>query len=175
MPFYEFEGHRPEIGDQAFIHPQAVLIGRVFVGRGCFIGAGAVLRGDFGEIFVGDGSNVQENAVLHATPIRPARLEEDVIFAHSALLHDSTVRRGAMVGMGAIILHGALVEEDAVVAAGALVPPGYTVPSRKIVAGNPARVIKEVSDEALAMNRIGLAEYQEMARRHLAGLKRLPD
>jgi carbonic anhydrase/acetyltransferase-like protein (isoleucine patch superfamily) len=173
MAIYEFEGKAPRIGDGTFIHPEAVLIGAVTIGRGCFIGAGAVLRADFGEIFVGDGSNVQENAVLHASPIQPVRIENDAIVAHGALLHDATIRRGAVVGMGAVILHRAVVEEDAVVGAGSVVSPGFVVPAHKIAFGNPAQIQKDVSDDALQITKIGLAMYQELPERCRKGLKRL--
>lgn len=175
MSMYEFEGKRPVVGQGSYVHPEAVLIGAVTIGQGCFIGAGAVLRADFGEIFIGDGSNVQENAVLHASPIQPVVIEKDVIVGHGALLHDATVKRGAVIGMGAVILHRAVVEEDAVVGAGSVVSPGSTAPSRKIVMGNPAQVYKDVSDQALEITQIGLTMYQELPARYMKGARRLND
>ena len=171
MSLYEFEGKRPEIGDGSYIHPQAVLIGSVKIGRGCYIGPGAALRGDFGEIYVGDGSNVQENAVAHASPMHPVIIEEDVIFAHGALIHDATVKRGAVVGMGAVVLHRAVVEEESMVAAGAMVSSGFVVPKRKIVAGNPAKVVKDISDKMMEFTRLGLAMYQELPGRYIKGCR----
>ncbi|MEW5723448.1 MAG: gamma carbonic anhydrase family protein [Thermodesulfobacteriota bacterium] len=173
MTSYEFEGRRPEIGEGTFVHPQAVLIGSVRIGRNCFIGAGAVLRGDFGLIEIGDGSNVQENAVLHASPLKPIRVGEGVIIAHGALIHDAEIKPGAMIGMGAVILHNAVVEEDSMVGAGAVVSPGFVVPKRKIVVGNPAQVHKDVSDQFLEVSRLGLALYQELPVRCHKGLKRI--
>ena len=173
MAVYEFEGNKPEIGEGTYVHPEAVLIGQVEIGRGCFIGAGAVLRGDFGRIIIGNGSNVQENAVMHAGPFNPVIIEDDVTFAHGALIHDSTVRRGAFIGMGAIILHGATVEEHAFVAAVAVVSPGYVVPSRTIVQGNPARFYKNVSDAMFEANKLGVAVYQELTSRCIKGLKKI--
>ena len=173
MALYEFEGKVPQIGEGTYVHPSAELIGDVTIGTGCLIAAGAVLRGDFGKIMIGSGSNVQENAVLHATPMHPVDVGDNVVIAHGALLHDAVVKSGAVVGMGAIILHRAVVEEDAQVAAGAVVTPGFVVPSRKIVMGNPAKVTKEVSDHVLEISRLGLQMYQELAGRYIQGSKRI--
>ncbi|MFH1138781.1 MAG: gamma carbonic anhydrase family protein [Pseudomonadota bacterium] len=173
MPFYEFEGKRPVVGPETYIHPAAVLIGDVTVGSGCYLGAGAVLRGDFGRIVVGDGSNVQENAVLHASPMTPVEVEDGVIIGHGALLHDCAIKKGAIVGMGAVILHRAVVEEEAMVGAGAVVAPGFVVPARKIALGNPAQAQKDVSEKMLQMNKLGLAAYQELPARYLKGAREI--
>lgn len=174
MPLYEFEGKRPQIGADTFVHAQAVVIGDVQIGRGCYIGAGAALRGDFGQIIIGHGSNVQENAVLHVSPVQPVVVADDVIVAHGALMHDCTIKRGAIIGMGAVILHGAVVEEEAMVGAGAMVPPGFVVPTRKIVVGNPAKIHKDVTKTMLEMNKLGLAVYQELPARCFNGLRLIP-
>lgn len=173
MALYEFEGKAPQIGEGTYIHPSAVLIGDVTVGTGCLIAPGAALRGDFGKIIVGNGSNVQENAVCHATPLQPVDIGDNVIIAHGALLHDATIKQGAVIGMGAIILHRAVVEEDAQVAAGAVVTPGFVVPARKIVMGNPAVVTKDVTDKVLEITRLGLQMYQELAGRYIKGARRI--
>ena len=173
MALYEFQGKRPEIGEGSYVHPQASVIGDVIIGKKCFIGACAVLRGDFGAIRIGDGSNVQENAVLHATPLKPVIVGDDVIVAHGVLIHDAVIGNGAVLSMGAILLHGVVVEEHAVVGAGAVVTPGFVVPARKIVMGAPAKVVKDVSDDAIAVTRMGLEMYQDLPRQYMAGLKRL--
>lgn len=174
MALYSFEGMRPEIRETAYVHPDAVLIGDVRVGCRCFIGAGAVLRGDFGGIRVGDGSNVQENCVVHVSPNSSVIVEEDVVIGHGAILHDVKVRSRAVVGMGAVLLQGAVVEEEAMVGAGAVVSTGFVVPSRKIAAGNPARIRKALPDAYLEMFRAGLALYQELPERYRKGLRRVP-
>ena len=173
MAIYEYEGFTPEVGEGSYVHPEAVLIGAVRIGKGCFIGAGAALRGDFGQILVGDGSNVQENVVLHASPWQPVDIGANVVVGHGSLMHDAVVKTGATVGMGAILLHNVVVEEEAYVAAGAVVAPGFTVPSRKIVMGNPARVLKDVSDKMMEMNRMGLAAYQALPARYKATCRRV--
>jgi phenylacetic acid degradation protein len=168
---YEFEENRPEVGDGTYVHPEAVLIGSVRIGRGCYIGAGAVLRADFGEIVIGNGSNVQECAVIHVSPGQRVFIEDDVVIAHSAILHDVIVKRGAVVGMGAILLHYVTVEEESIVGAGSLVSSGFTVPSRKVVIGSPARIHKDVSSSMLDVMKAGLAVYQELPARYLTNSK----
>ena len=172
MSLYEFEGRRPLVSEQAFVHPDAVLIGNVTVEEKCFIGAGAVLRGDFGPISIGRGSDVQENAVAHASPLQPVIVEEDVVIGHGVLMHDCRICRGAVVGMGAVILHGAVIEKEAMVGAGAVVSPRFVVPARKIVVGNPAQVHKDVSDDMLEISKIGLSMYQELPERYKKGFKK---
>ncbi len=175
MPLYAFEDTAPVVDPDAFVHPDAVLIGDVRIGKKCFIGAGAVLRGDFGGISVGDGSNVQENCVIHVSPGQKVTIEEDVIVAHGAVLHDTTVKKGSLVGMGAVILQGAVVEEGVLVAALTLVPTNFVVPARKIVAGNPAKIKGDVPEAHEEFFRAGIAVYQELPERYRKGMRRLDD
>jgi len=170
VAIYAFEDATPVVDPGAFVHPDAVLIGDVRIGRKCFIGAGAVLRGDFGRISVGDGSNVQENCVMHVSPGQEVRIEEDVIVAHGAILHDATVKRGTLIGMGAVVLQGAVIEEGVLVAALTLIPTGFVVPARKIVAGNPAKIKGDVPETHEAFFRAGLAVYQELPERYRKGM-----
>lgn len=173
MGLYEFEGVRPSIGPDTYIHPEAVLIGNVSIGAGCFIGACVVLRGDFGRIIVGDGSNVQENSVLHAGHVQPVEIAEDVIVGHGVMIHDAIVETGAIIAMGAIILHQARVEAEAFVAAGAVVSPGTVIPKRKLAMGNPARPTKDITDAMLKKSRQGLLAYQELPQRYLKTCRRI--
>ncbi len=175
MAVYEFEGLRPIIGEGSYIHPQAVLIGAVNIGRGCLICAGAVLRADFGRISIGDGSNIQDNGVCHVRPGGSVAVEQDVIVGHAAILHDAVVRRGAVIGMGSILQNDTVVEEEAMVGAGAVLAPRFVVPARKIVVGNPARIHKDVSDEMLQMARAGLKLYQQLPERYLQGARLVED
>ncbi len=171
MPLYAFEERRPVVAGDAYVHPTAVLIGGVTVGRKCFIGAGAVLRADFADIVVGDGSNVQENCVLHVTPGAGTNVGEDVVVGHGALLHDVTIRRGAVVGMGSILLQGVVVEEKAMVAAGAVVSTGFRVPAGCLVQGIPAKVRGTLPEPYETLRRAGLALYQELPERYRRGLR----
>lgn len=171
MPLYEFEGQAPRIDPGAYVHPQAVLIGQVSIAAGCFIGAGAALRADFGRIEVGRDSNLQENCVLHQNPGQAVVIGRGVIVAHGAILHDAVVDDGAFIGMGSVLLAGARVGARAMVAAGSLVPAGMEVPPEHLALGNPARVKGPLGPERLAATARGLELYKALPARCLRGMK----
>ncbi len=175
MPFYEFEGKRPYADTEAFVHPEAVLIGDVIIETGCYIGAGAVLRGDIGCIRVGRGSNVQENCVIHTFPDKPATLHPDVHVGHGSILHGCEVCSTVLVGMGSIIADGVKINSRCLIGAASFIPIGKEIPENSLVMGTPAKVIKEITQEQLERISSGLSFYQDLARRHLTSLKRLPD
>jgi phenylacetic acid degradation protein len=168
---YSIDGLVPVVDPAAFVHPQASLIGDVIVAAGCYVGPGASLRGDFGRIVVGKGSNVQDNCILHAFPAKDTLLEEDAHIGHGAVLHGCLVRRGALIGIGAIVMDDAVVEEEAIVGAASFVPAGFTVPRRSLVTGVPARVVRELTAAEIAWKADGTREYQELTRRSLATLR----
>jgi len=171
MPVYALDGLIPVVDPSAFVHPQAILIGDVIVGPGCYVGPGASLRGDFGRIVLGAGCNVQDCCVLHSFPAHETRLEDDAHIGHAAVLHGCTVRRGALIGIGAIVMDDVVVEEEAFIGAASFVRAGFTVPRRTLVRGVPARVIRELQPEELAWKATGTREYQELTVRCLATLK----
>ena len=173
MALYAFEDFRPTVASDAYVHPQAVLIGAVTIGSKCFIGAGAVLRADIADIRVGDGSCIQENCVVHVTPGQGAYFHEGVIVGHGAVLHDVTIQAGGVVGMGAVLLPGVVVEKEAMVAAGSVVPSGFVVPAGKLASGNPAKVRSELSDTYRAFIQAGQAFYQDLSERYRIGLRRI--
>jgi len=173
MSIYEFEGHSPLIDTDAYIHPEAVLIGSVTIGKGCFIGAGAVLRADFGQINVGNRSNVQENCVIHVSPGKMVWIRENVIIGHGAILHDVMIHTGAIIGMGSVLLSDVVVEEGAMVGAGAVVHTGFIVPARKMVLGNPAKIQKDLSRSFQEKMMAGLVLYQTLPERYKKGTKRI--
>ena len=175
MVLYALEDATPMVHPEAFVHPEAVLIGDVRIGKKCFIGACAVLRADFSSIVVGDGSNVQENCVLHVTPGLGITIEEDVVIAHGAMLHDVTVKRGSVVGMNSVLLQGVVVEEGAMVAAGTVVPNDFVVPAKKIVAGNPAKIKHDVPAMYEELRQAGLTMYQELPERYRRGMRKIED
>jgi phenylacetic acid degradation protein len=168
---YSIDGLVPVVDPAAFVHPRASLIGDVIVAAGCYVGPGASLRGDFGRIVVGKGSNVQDNCILHAFPAKDTLLEEDAHIGHGAVLHGCLVRRGALIGIGAIVMDDAVVEEEAIVGAASFVPAGFTVPRRSLVTGVPARVVRELTAAEIAWKADGTREYQELTRRSLATLR----
>lgn len=172
MAIYEFEGKRPVIGMSSFIHPQAVVIGEVEIGNNCYVGAGAVVRGDYGKIAVGNGSNIQENCTIHSEPETIAILEENVLVGHGAIVHGPClIKSNATIGMGAIVSSNTEVGEKSLLAAGSILPPGKNVPSRKVAMGNPARVVKEMDDYNLVYNQVAVKLYQDLAERCINGLK----
>jgi phenylacetic acid degradation protein len=166
MPLYIFEDKKPIIGKTSFVHPDAVLIGDVRIGETCFIGAGAVLRGDWGVVIVEDGSNVQENAAIHAGPDSVTSLGKDSHVGHGAILHGCTLEGHVLVGMGAIVSDAAHVGEGAAIAAGAMVPPRMEIPPGKLVMGVPARVERDVGENMDKFIWMGTRLYQTLPERY---------
>lgn len=171
MPIYEFAGKRPRISPGAFVHPQAVVIGDAAIGDECLIAPCAVIRADFGPIGIGDGTSIQDNATIHVTPGDEVVIGRNVIVAHHAVLHDVTLHERCVIGMGAVLLQKAVCEEGVIVAAGAVVPPGMRIPARKLVAGNPAKIIKDVSPEMEAYVAMGIDAYRELSRLYRLTMK----
>lgn len=172
MPFYEFEGKRPKVGENSFVHPQATVIGEVILGNNCYVGAGAILRGDYGSIEIGNGSNIQENVLLHAEPGTAAVIGEDVLVGHAAIIHGPCkIHDRAMVGMGSLISNGCEMCEGSFLAAGSVLPPGRKIPEHQLAMGNPAVAVKEVNDNLAQYNAIAVKLYQDLAIRCQTGLK----
>jgi phenylacetic acid degradation protein len=165
---WSINGVTPVVDPTAFVHPSAVLIGDVLVGAGCYIGPSACLRGDFGRLEVRAGANVQDCCVLHGFPSTDTIVEEDGHVGHGAILHGCIVRRNALVGMNAVINDNAVIGESAIVAAMAFVKAGMNVPPRMLVAGVPAKIVREITDEELTWKIEGTQSYQQLARRSLA-------
>ncbi len=159
---FEFEGIRPVVHESAFIHPNAVVTGRVIIGRDVYIGPGAALRGDWGEIEIHDGCNVQENCTIHMFPGITVVLEEAAHIGHGAIIHGARIGRNALIGMNAVIMDNAVVGQGAIVGALSFVPEGMKIADRMIAVGNPARIVKEVSDEMLAWKTQGTGLYQSL-------------
>lgn len=171
MPVYSLEGVIPVVDVTAYVHPQAVLIGDVVVGPRCYVGPGASLRADMGRVLVGAGANVQDNCVLHTFPAKEVRLEEDAHIGHGAVLHGCVVQRRALVGINAVLMDDVVVGEDSFVGAASFVRAGFVIPSRTLVVGAPARVVRELTDEEIAWKALGTREYQQLAARCLESLR----
>jgi phenylacetic acid degradation protein len=171
MAVYALDGLVPVVDPSAFVHPQASLIGDVILGPRCYVGPGASLRGDFGRIILAAGVNVQDCCILHSFPARDTLLEPDAHIGHGAVLHGCTVRRGALIGIGAIVMDDVVVEEEAFVGAASFVRAGFIVPRRTLVTGVPARIVRELKPEELAWKATGTREYQELTVRCLASLR----
>ena len=167
MPFYAFENKIPVAHKEAFIHPDAVLIGDVKVDAGCYVGAGAVLRGDIGSIRIGKGSNVQDNCVFHTFPDTSVILHPNSHVGHGAILHGCEIGSYVLVGMGAIVADGVKINPECMVGAGSFVPFESEIPSGSVVVGSPAVVVKALSPAQLNQIKKGLSIYQDLTRRYL--------
>ena len=168
---YEFEGIVPVVHPTAFVHPQAAVTGNVIIGRDVYIGPGAALRGDFGAIVVEDGCNVQENCTVHMFPGVTVLLEEGAHVGHGAIVHGARLGRNCLIGMNAVIMDNAVVGAGSVVGALCFVPAEMQIPERNVVVGNPAKIVKDVSDEMLAWKTEGTKLYQGLPARLHASLR----
>lgn len=168
---YEFNGYKPVVHPTAFIHPQAVVTGNVIIGRDVYIGPGAALRGDWGGIIIADGCNVQENCTVHMFPGITVRLEENAHIGHGAIIHGAHVGRNCLVGMNAVLMDNVVLGEGCVVGALAFLPADSVWEARKVIVGNPARAVKDVSDEMLSWKSDGTRLYQRLPAELYATLK----
>jgi len=167
---YAIDGIVPVIDPSAYVHPSAVLIGDVIVGAGCYVGPCASLRGDFGRLILEAGANVQDTCVMHGFPGTDTVVEADGHIGHGAVLHGCRVGRNALVGMNAVIMDNAVIGESSIVAACAFVKAGMEIPPRSLVAGVPAKIIRQVSEQEIAWKIEGTRTYQDLARRSRATL-----
>lgn len=170
---FVFDGLIPVIDPAAFVHPTATLIGDVIIGARCYVGPGAVLRGDLGRLVMQPGSNVQDTCVLHTFAGGDVVIEEDGHVGHGAVLHGCRVGRNALVGINAVVLDRAEIGAEAVVAAAAMVPAGFKVPERTLVGGIPAKILRKLDDADVTRKSNGTKTYQELAARSLRTLKRV--
>ena len=168
---YEFEGFRPVIHESSFIHPQAAVVGNVIIGRDVYVGPGAAIRGDWGGIEIGDGCNVQENCTVHMFPGVTVVLEPSAHIGHGAVVHGARIGRNALIGMNAVVMDNAVVGEECIVGALTFVPAEMQIPARKVVVGNPAKIVKDVSDEMLTWKTEGTKLYQSLPKRLYDSLK----
>ena len=166
-----FEGTMPTIADDAFIAPNATVIGKTTIGSGSSIWYGCVLRGDCGTIEVGGGTNLQDNTVVHITEgVADTFIGSNIVIGHSCLLHGCTLEDGSFVGMGATVMDNVVVETGAMVAAGSLVTPGKHIKKGELWAGNPAKYWRDLRDEEIAVWPGQCAHYAEMAEKHIKSI-----
>lgn len=172
MPLYEFEGKKPTVHADAWVAPTATLIGDVTVEKDASIWYGAVLRADFGRIVVGEGANIQDNSVVHVND-GVCDIGKNVTVGHLCLVHDCTVGEQALIGNGATVLDKATIGSRSMVAAGAVVTPGADVPAESVAMGAPAKKIVPLEGNAKLFVDHNAAVYQDMARRHRAGIEEI--
>jgi|TARA_B110000908_G_scaffold52318_1_gene63885 phenylacetic acid degradation protein len=171
MPIYSIEDLIPVVDPSAYVHPTAVLIGDVIVGKDCYIGPNAVLRGDFGRIIMHQGSNVQDTCVVHSFPNKDCVIEQDGHIGHGAILHGCHIGRNALVGMNAVIMDDAIIGAESLVGATAFVKSAFQCPPRSLLAGSPATIKRQLSDQEVAWKSNGTLEYQNLSKRCHASLQ----
>ena len=162
---FSFDGFIPVIHERAFIHPNATVTGNVIIGRDVYVGPGAAIRGDWGGIVIEDGCNVQENCTIHMVPGVTLVLEQGAHIGHGAIVHGARIGANALIGMNAVVMDNASVGAGCIVGALCFVPAEMQIPPRKVVVGNPAKIVKDVSDAMLAWKTEGTALYQALPAR----------
>jgi phenylacetic acid degradation protein/carnitine operon protein CaiE len=158
----EFKKHIPVIDESSFIHPLAVITGNVIIGKNVYIGPGAAIRGDFGKIIIEDGCNVQENCTIHMFPGVTVLLKQNAHIGHGAIIHGATIGKNCMIGMNAVIMDNVILEDECIVGALSFVKADQQIPSRSLLVGNPAKIIKQISDEMIAWKTEGTKVYQQL-------------
>lgn len=170
MPYYAINGIRPVVHPESYIHPTAILIGDVIVAAGCYVGPNAVLRGDFGRLVLEEGANLQDTCVMHGFPGTDTLVRKNGHIGHGAVLHGCEVGENALVGMNSVIMDGAVIGHSAIVAAMSFVKANMQVPARSLVAGTPARVIRDLSATEIGWKEEGTRSYQQLAVRSMQTL-----
>lgn len=162
----EFEGHIPVIDPTSYVHPLAVVVGNVSIGKKVYVGPGAVVRGDWGEIIIKDGCNVQENCVIHSFPGATTLLEENAHIGHGAILHGPHIGRNVLVGMNAVVMDGARIGPNTIIGALTLIPSEADIPGGKVVVGNPFTILRDATPEMIEWKTGGTELYQTLPDRY---------
>jgi phenylacetic acid degradation protein len=168
---YEFKGFIPVVHESSFIHPQAAVTGNVIIGKDVYVGPGAAIRGDWGEIIIEDGCNVQENCTIHMFPGKTMVLKAGAHVGHGAIIHGANIGANTLIGMNAVIMDDVTVGDECIVGALSFVKAGTQIPNRKMVVGNPAAIMKDVSDEMIDWKTKGTALYQQLPKECYETLK----
>ena len=168
---YEFDGIRPVIHESAFIHPQAAVTGRVRIGKNVYVGPGAAIRGDWGEIIIEDGCNVQENCTIHMFPGTTVWLKESAHIGHGAIIHGAIIGKNSLIGMNSVLMDEVEIGEECIIGALCFLKSGEIIPRRSLVVGNPGKIVREISDEMIAWKTEGTKLYQQLPEDCRQGLK----
>lgn len=161
---YEFQGYKPVIHESSFIHPQAAVTGNVIIGKDCYIGPGAALRGDWGQIIIEAGCNVQENCTIHMFPGVTVVLKAGAHIGHGAIIHGATIGKNCLVGMNAVIMDNVILGDECIVGALSFIKADEIFENRSLIVGNPAKKIKEVTDEMMQWKTEGTKLYQQLPK-----------
>ncbi|MGB3007183.1 MAG: transferase hexapeptide repeat family protein [Chitinophagaceae bacterium] len=169
--FFEFKGIKPIVHPSSFVHPQAAVTGNVIIGKDCYIGPGAALRADWGQIILEDGCNVQENCTIHMFPGVTVLLKEGTHVGHGAIIHGATIGKNCLVGMNSVIMDNVQLGDESIIGALTLIREGEIIPARSLVVGNPGKIIKQVTDEMIAWKTEGTSLYQALPAECFNSLK----
>lgn len=159
---YQFKEHIPVIHETAFIHPQAVVTGQVIIGKDVYVGPGAAIRGDWGKIIIEDGCNVQENCTIHMFPGVTVLLKKGAHIGHGAIIHGATIGENCLIGMNSVIMDNVILGDECIVGALSMIKADEQFEARSLIVGNPAKKIKEVSDEMIKWKTAGTSLYQQL-------------
>lgn len=173
MAVYRFEDRVPRIGEGAFVFESATVVGDVFLGKNVYVGPGAVVRGDYGKVVIGDRTSIEENVVIHARPGEQTIIGNDVTLGHGCVIHNCTIDDLAVIGMGSVVSDYAHIGRWSVVAEGAVVRTKGVVDPETVVAGIPAKPLKKIDDDFKKLWTGFKAKYPDLARRYPKGLERL--
>ena len=164
---YQYKTHIPVIHKSAFIHPLAAVTGNVIIGKNVYVGPGAAVRGDFGKIIIEDGCNIQENCTIHMFPGVTVLLKENAHIGHGAIIHGAIIGKNCLVGMNAVIMDNVELGDNCIVGALSLVKADEKIAPSSLLVGNPAEIIKQVSEEMIQWKTEGTMIYQQLAREML--------
>ena len=159
---YSFKGYIPVVHKTSFVHPLAAVTGNVIIGKDCYIGPGAAIRGDWGGIVIEDGCNVQENCTIHMFPGVVVRLEKAAHIGHGAIIHGAQIGENCMVGMNTVIMDNVVMGKESIIGALSFVKEGTIIEPRSLMVGNPAKKIKEVTDQMINWKTKGTRRYQTL-------------
>ncbi len=173
MPLYSLDDLSPQLAPDSWVAPSADLIGDVRLGARASIWFGAVIRADNTPILIGEESNIQDGAIGHSDPGVPLTIGARVTVGHQAILHGCTIADDCLIGMGARILNGAVLDSECLVGAGALVTEGKRFEGGSLIVGNPARVVRQLTDAEKGALRLSAAHYADKARRYAEQLRKL--
>ena len=162
MAIYSFNGFIPVIKKTSFIHPQATIIGNVIIGENVYVGPHATIRGDWGKIILEDGCNVQESCTIHMFPGTTTLLKKGSHIGHGAIIHGGTIGENCLIGMNSVVMDDVVIEDECIIGALSFVKAKDRIPKRSLVVGNPARIIKQVSDDMLKWKTMGTELYQKL-------------
>lgn len=161
---YKFNGYIPVIHESSFVHPQAAVTGNVIIGKDVYIGPGAAIRGDWGQIIISDGCNVQENCTIHMFPGVTVLLKEAAHIGHGAIIHGATIGKNCLIGMNSVIMDNVVIGDESVVGALSFIKADAVFENRSLIVGNPAKKIKEVTDDMISWKTAGTNLYQQLPK-----------